>query len=336
MTPTLPASWTLTASAFNWTPDVIRAERDATDIAVGIVADGIARAIEVELGQLWRSFPGAMDADAAALRERLAAVGGRVSIVGASIDDWASPSTRRDDDERFAFLLPQLHAAHHLGAHGLRVPIGQPGPHLTRRLLPVLRDLDLVLYEEVQGQQPPSSPAHRDAYAAIADLDDPHVRLLVDASMFMPALPVTYVERLRDGGLPADLCDRLASQWRDPGTLDAVVQHLRSGAVPPAIHTLYMNLLVRFGRSDAADLREVFPFVGAVHLKFWDLDDDGGRISHPLRDLAAELARAGFTGTLTSEWGGHEWLDDDPADVTRRHLDLARTALTTTHDKEQA
>jgi hypothetical protein len=29
--------WTLAASAFNWTPEVIRAERPSTDIAVGIV-----------------------------------------------------------------------------------------------------------------------------------------------------------------------------------------------------------------------------------------------------------------------------------------------------------
>ena len=40
MTPELPAAWTLAASAFNWTPDVIRAEVAAPEIAVGIVADG--------------------------------------------------------------------------------------------------------------------------------------------------------------------------------------------------------------------------------------------------------------------------------------------------------
>ena len=88
-----------------------------------------------------------------------------------------------------------------------------------------------------------------------------------------------------------------------------------------------MNLLVRFGRSDAADLRGILPLVGAFHLKFWDLDDTDGRVSQPIRDLGAELAGTDFTGTLCSEWGGHEWLDDDPADMTRAHLALARAAL---------
>ena len=77
------------------------------------------------------------------------------------------------------------------------------------------------------------------------------------------------------------------------------------------------------------DLRGILPLVGAVHLKFWDLDDAGGRVSQPIRDIAAELAAVGFAGTLCSEWGGHEWLDADAAAMTRAHLELARTALST-------
>ena len=70
------------------------------------------------------------------------------------------------------------------------------------------------------------------------------------------------------------------------------------------------------------------PLVGAFHLKFWDLDDTDGRVSAPIRDLGALLAPSAFTGTLCSEWGGHEWLvEADAADMTRRHLALARRAL---------
>ena len=323
----LPPSWTLAASAFNWTPDVIRAERAAPDIAVGIVADGVAPVIELEPGQLWRSFPTTADAEVDALRAGLDAVGGSVSIVGASLDDWISPTRRRTEPERLEFLLPQLHAAHRVGAAGVRLPIGQAGEPLLRRLLPVLGELDLVLYEEIQGQQTPDSAAARGGIETIAGIDDPRVRLLVDISMLMPSLPQSYLDRLREGGVHETLLQRLATDWRDPATNGAVVDVLRSGGVPPQVHTMFMNLLVRFGRSDAADLRSVLPLVGAFHLKFWDLDDTDGRVSQPIRDLGAELAGTDFTGTLCSEWGGHEWIDADAADMTRRHLDLARTAL---------
>ncbi|WP_286277916.1 hypothetical protein [Naasia aerilata] len=88
-----------------------------------------------------------------------------------------------------------------------------------------------------------------------------------------------------------------------------------------------MNLLIRFGRSDAGVLREVVPLVGGFHLKFWDLDDADERVSGPLRDLGRLLAETGFRGTLTSEWGGHEWLNGDANAITRQHLDLAAAAL---------
>ncbi|MGW9112203.1 hypothetical protein [Microbacterium sp. NPDC055683] len=318
-----PSVWRLAASAFNWTPEVIRAGRDAADIAAGIVADGTASEIELELGQSLRSFPALAGDEAARLGRRIRDAGGRVSVVGASIDDWAAPSRRRSEDERLAFLLPQLRAAHALGAEGVRLPIGQAGEALLRRLLPMLHELDLVLYEEVQGHQTPAR--EEAAIDAVARIDDAHVRLLVDISMLMPALPVTYLERMT--ALPADLRARLRDAWRDPATHGAVLAALRAGDVPPDLHTMFMNLLVRFGRSEASELRPVLPLVGAFHLKFWDLDDDGGRVSRPIRDLGDLLRGTGFAGSLCSEWGGHEWLDDDPTAMTRAHLALAREAL---------
>ena len=320
-------AWTIGASAFNWTPDVIRARREATEIALDIVTDGISTVIELEPGQLWRSFPETSEDEASALRISLAAAGGTVSIVGASLDDWKSPTRRRTDDERLAFLVPQLRVARALGARGVRLPIGQAGPTLTRQVLPHLRDLDLVLFEEAQGGQTPGSAPFAPAYDAIAELDDPHVRLLIDISMLMPALPPTYLERLRAGGIPESLLRRLEDAWRDPATNDAVLDLLRSGGVPGHIHTLYMNLLVRFGRSEVADIRDVLPLTAGFHFKFWDLDDSDLRVSAPIRELAAALAGTDFAGVITSEWGGHEWLDDDPATMTRDHIALAHAAL---------
>jgi hypothetical protein len=322
----IPHGWTLCASSFNWTPEITAARRTAHEIVAGI-ADSVVKTIELEPGLLWRSFPTPQDDEVDELRHSLTARGGSVSIVGASLDDFTSPTNRRTQQERLDFLVPQLRAAHRVGASGVRLPIGQAGTELLTLVQPLLHELDLVLYEEIQGQQVPLNPAVAPALDAIAGLADDHVRVLVDISMLMPALPVTYLEELRRGGLSVELVDRLEKDWRDPATLDAVTALLRSGNVPPQIHTLFMNLLIRFGRSGAADLQGILPLVGAFHLKFWDLDDDGGRVSQPLRDVGSLLGTNGFTGTLTSEWGGHEWLQDDPSEMTRRHLALAEESL---------
>jgi hypothetical protein len=328
MTLELPPTWTLSASAFNWTPEVTRAERTTADLVVGIVTNGLTDTIEIEAGQTFRGFPRTTDAEADDLRSRLAAVGGRVSIVGASLDDATPQGNRLTEDEREAFLLPQLHAAKRLGATAVRLPFGQAGSELLRRILPTLHELDLVLFEEIQGQQTPDSPPVAAAIDVLSDLDDARLRVLVDISMFMPSLPPSYLEVLRRAGVPAELMTRLETEWRSPETHAAVIDLLRSGGVPPAVHTMYMNLLVRFGRSDASVIRGILPLTGAFHLKFWDLDDTDSRVSGPIRDLGRELVGTDFSGTLCSEWGGHEWLDDEDAtDMTRRHLDLARAAL---------
>ncbi|THG31638.1 restriction endonuclease subunit R [Naasia lichenicola] len=321
------AAWTLAASAFNWTPDVVRAERSAPAIAIAIVADGLTDTIEIEPGQTMRSFPTSSDDEVDAFRQGLEEAGGAVSIVGASLDDVDARGVRRSLEERESFLLPQLRAAQRMGALGVRLPIGQAGSELLQRVLPVLRDLDLVLFEEIQGQQTPDSPHTAPAVDAIATIDDPHLRLLVDISMLMPSLPPSYLEELGRAGIPADFIERLASDWRSPDTAGAVFGLLRSGAVPPAAMTLYMDMIVRFGRSDASVLRDILPMVGGFHLKFWDLDDTDGRVSQPIADLAVELRGSEFAGTLCSEWGGHEWLEDDPTEMTRRHLAIAREAL---------
>jgi sugar phosphate isomerase/epimerase len=323
----LPDGWTLSASAFNWTPEVIRGECTAEDIAVAVVADGVSRTLEIEAGQVWRTFPQPADVEVDRLRERLADVGGEVTIVGASLDDWVLPARRRTAAERLAFLEPQLRAASRLGARGVRVPFGQAGPELLRLVQPVLAELGVVLFEEIQGQQSPDSPAVAANLALLKELDDPRIRVLIDISMLMPSLPPSYLEELRRGGVDEALAFRLETEWPAPETHDAVLAALRSGRVPPAVRTLFMNLLVRFGRSEIADLEPLLPLTAAVHLKFWDLDDANGRVSRPISDIGAALRRTWFTGTLTSEWGGHEWLDADPRTTTRAHLDLARRAL---------
>jgi len=316
--------WTLAASSFNWTWDVIRAQRSALEIAAAIPDAVGVDVIELEAGQVFRSFPAPRDDEVDDLRVALQASGGRVSIVGGSIDDYRSPTDRRTERERFAFVEPQLRAAQRAGAYGVRLPVGQAGRPLLERLLPLLHELNLTLYEEIQGPQPLDHPA----VATIRDLADPHLRLLVDISMFMPALPPTYLDELRRGGISTSLLDRLADAWREAATRDAVLGHLRAGGVPAPVHTLYMNLLIRFGRAPVEDLHDVLDIVGGFHLKFWDLDDEDGRVSGPIRDLGRVLTTSGFRGTLTSEWGGHEWLpDSDPTTMTRNHLALARRAL---------
>ncbi|MGN7950344.1 restriction endonuclease subunit R [Microbacterium sp. 22215] len=315
------------ANAFNWTEQVIAADISATDVILR-AAQTVSSVLELEPGQLWPTFPSPTDTDLDAFRAELDAVGARVSIVGASIDEWSSTTTRRTTDQRMGFLLPQLRAAHRLGARGIRLPLGQAGAVLHELLLPHLHDLDLILFEEIQGAQRPDVPNVAAALDAIANAEDPRIRLLIDTSMTMPALPVTYLERLRRVGVPSDLVRHVDRNWLDPSVLEPVRELLRSGTLPAHVRPLCLNMLTRFGRSTVADLVSLLPIVGAFHVKFWDLEDESKRVSQPVIELGALVSGNSFSGWLCSEWGGFEWMDDaDADDVTRRHQQLVKMAV---------
>ncbi len=319
-------------SSFNWTPDIRAARRSPRDVVTGIVDAGVATVLEIEDGQCFRSFPSLEPDEVGAMREALDARGASVSVLGINLDEFVSVTRRREPADQLSFLEPQLRAARDLCAGGVRLPLAQAGPGLLNRLLPLLHELDLVLYQEIQGPQSPYAPPYADAIDDLVARDDPRLRLVLDTSMAMPAVPVTYLERLRACGVPGDLVDRIDLEWPSPATTAAMRESLAQGRIPPPATALAMTLLVRFGRSEIADLAGILPLVGAVHLKFWDLVDDGGRVTRPLRDLAVALAEVGFAGTLCSEWGGHDWLAGrvDATNVTRQHLALARAAFDST------
>jgi hypothetical protein len=319
--------WVLAASSFNWTRDIMRAELSPLEIVTDIARSGVTRVVEVELGQCFRSFPRLSSDEVARMRDSLDERGARVSIAGLSLDDHVSLERRRTDEERLAFLEPQLRAAHTLGAHGIRLPFGQPGAQLIAALLPRLEELDLVLYQEIQGTQGPGMRGFDETMSALER--DVRLRLLLDTSMVTPQLPVTYLDRLADSGVPEDLLGRVTSQWSHPETRTAVRECVGQGLVPPHALALFMTMVIRFGTWTVPQLDPLLPFVGAVHLKFWDLEDVDGRVTDPLRDLGAALEHHGFGGTLCSEWGGHDWYEgpQSATAMTQQHLELVRSTL---------
>ena len=113
-----------------------------------------------EPGQLWRSFPEPDDADVDAFGERLAAAGGSRQHRGREPRRLVSPhGTRRTDAERLAFLAAA--AARRAPRRARRACACRSDRRASRccdALLPILHELDLVLFEEIQGQQTPDSP----------------------------------------------------------------------------------------------------------------------------------------------------------------------------------
>ncbi|QGN57711.1 restriction endonuclease subunit R [Nostocoides sp. HKS02] len=293
------------------------------------MARQVCPVLEIEAGQCFRSFPSMHPDEVDQMRQAVEAEGARVSIVGLGLDDWVTPTQRRTERERAAFVSPQLRAAKQLGAVGVRLPFGQPDRSLLRELLPLLHELDLVLYQEIQGTQGPGTGGYEQAMEALEDFSDQRLSIVLDSSMVTPQLPISYLEAVSQAGLPAGLLERVTTEWGSPETTAAIRSCLAEGQVPPNAMALYMTMIFRFGTWTVADLEPLLAHVGAVQFKFWDLDDSDGRVTRPIADLGAALDRGGFAGTLCSEWGGHDWWKgpEGATEMTLNHLDLVASVL---------
>ncbi|HEY7274048.1 MAG TPA: hypothetical protein VH502_15050 [Actinoplanes sp.] len=321
--PTADPAWVITL--FSFTGVLLEARRRPDEILTGILEDGMARRIEIDAPQHFRSYPAFEDAELGRTRDLLEQYGARLSVLGCYHDASPAAGVFLGHNQSVDLLERQIRAARRLGAWGVRLGLGYvPEPVLTE-LVPILEAADMVWVEEVQGPCRPDSEQLLRRLELVESLATDHVRFLLDLSLCMPALPTSYVEALdRHGATPA-LIASLQDAWAaaDHRAAATLLRAELAAARSPQLASLYVTPLTRFGCTTVADWRWFLPNVAAVHLKYWDLDDRNGAVSTPIRDLRAALADIDFAGTFCSEWGGHEWMSDaDPAAMTRGHRHL--------------
>ena len=226
------------ASAFNWTPEMI-ARRPGCRRHRGRASSRTAspRRSKSEPGTAVALLPGARAKRMSTIfGDRLTAAGGRVSIVGASMDDWLAAGHPRA--RRRAVRVPPAPDRDRapLGARGRAAADRPGGPNrCSSALLPILHETGLDAVRRDPGSQTPGSPRARRARSTrSSSIDDPHVRLLRGHQMFMPSLSPRAISRVLRGGRCAGGAHRRAAgpvarpghRGRRRSTL------LRSGGVP--------------------------------------------------------------------------------------------------------
>ena len=218
--------------------------------------------IEAEPGQLWRSFPGRSDADVANFGDRLTAAGGRVSILGREhrrlVAAGHAPHGRR------AVRLPPAPDRDRAPARRSRACVCRSDRRADRcssALLPILHETGLDAVRRDPGfadarLAPGTAPRSTRSWASTTRTCACWWTSRCSCRRCRRAISSGCAA----GGVPAELIDVAATdQWRDPATVGAIVGLLRSGGVPASVHTLYMDMLVRFGRSDATVIADVLP-----------------------------------------------------------------------------
>ena len=315
---------------FSMTSQLLQGDQGPDELLRSVADTVVCSAIEVDAPQHFRGYPwqvadrkpGAGEwEDFRALADSL---GVRPTLLGI----YGDPALRRESllslDESVDYIDGQLAAAAAMGFEGTRIAFGL-APELLGPLADCAERHGVSLLQEVQGGLRPDSESFQQQVQAVDGIGSPALGFVFDLSACTPELPVTYLTALRREGVPLEAVDYLEADWPDstPDSLKAGLEHRLSGVdLARGARARLSMVFGRFGNTRVADWRELLPSVRGVHLKYWDLDDAGGRVSKPMAELGQELHVAGYRGALTSEWGGHEWLPDDPITMANGHRRL--------------
>ena len=316
--------WAVTL--FSFTTELV-AGTPPEEVLDTVVTEAGIRRVEIDGFQHFAGLPRVTDAEAAAFREQTDRLGISLTELGIYADTGLRSDRLLTQDETVSYLADQVDSAAKLGFPAVKIMFGVD-PAILEGLRPHLERTGIPIYQEVQGPIRIDSP-ELDRQREFAASRGPELfGFVFDLSACMPALPVTYLEALRRLSVPEEAVRILDEEWAADrtGSVRRRVGELTAAAgLPHSVQPMLAMPFLRFGSSSVKEFRDFLPEVSIVHLKFWDLDDADGRVSTPIADLRAELGALGFSGPVTTEWGGHEYLDPGrytALDMTRQHREL--------------
>jgi sugar phosphate isomerase/epimerase len=288
---------------------------------------GIGPGLELVGFQSIRGFP-TIDSDFSfRFRHELDRHGLEPSALAAYVDFARRPGRTMSADEAVEMLVQQIDAARELGFPVLRLHTGI-ATDVIERATPVAERAGVTLATEVQGAQ---SPEHPDVAAVLEchdRLESANLGLLLDFSVSMTALPSIFTEQLARLGLAPALIGLVAELWEQGAPMHAIVRELADA--PEEARNEAIAGLFRFGRQKPRSWLPLVPHVVHVHAKFWELDEAGDEPTMPYAELFGVLRDGGYSGFVSSEWGGGAWQEADDVDafeLVRRHHELCRRLI---------
>ena len=306
------------STLFSFTNEWLAATGPVEELLQRVAAQGLGPDLEVDGLTSFRGLPLPHDAEVESFRRACSALGLRPTVFGVYVDRARRQDRWLDVEESVAELDAQLAAAHRLGFTMVRAALGLD-LEVVERVLPTLESLGLVLTLEVQGTTTLAAPPLADLYSWLQSHDGAPVGLTFDTSVAMPDLPPSFRAHLRRLGMSAEVEQLLDRSW----TADRPA-HLRfaqfrvdaaAAGAPGAVLEQAVAAFVRMGRSPLESWTPLFPWVRHVHAKFWDGELSEEHVIRPHTRALAALRDAGYTGSVSSEWGGSEWCGLDEVDA---------------------
>lgn len=320
----------LGTTLFSFTNEYHSREYSFEQLIAKVAESGLGPGLEIIGFQSIRGFPMVTDSFAERFRELMAVHKLTPSCLAVNADAAIRRGKMMTTDEAVAYHIPQLEAAAKLGFPVVRLQFMAP-PEAIRRLVPLAERLGLKMGPEIHAPLTVNSPpvlAFRELYS---QLDSPCLGFIPDFGSSAITLPASYLENLRNQGIPEHLlelalevwhCDKDASWKREE--FSRRVAPLNADPTAVSALTVMFSIL---SPQDVNSWKEIMPQVIHIHGKFYDFDAEGNETSIPYDKLLPIFIEGGFNGFMSSEWEGHLYSRTSAFEMVKKHHALCRRII---------
>ncbi|HWI30583.1 MAG TPA: sugar phosphate isomerase [Microbacterium sp.] len=323
----------LGVTLYSFNHDWVAGRFDLDALLAAVAESGVGPGVEVVGFQSFRNFLALGADEIRSFRDSL----DRYELIPTCLGSTIDVAIRRDryltTEERVDYLLPQMRAAHALGFPTVRIQLGADTAVLEA-VVPEAERLGLRLGMEIHAPEGPNSGAVQRVRESYERIGSDCLGFIPDFSSTMNRVTPGLLRSFTAAGLTPDLAEILEEIWAEDGDPGERLGRFRAiaerhGASQHVIEAVTPAFTIN-GHVDPAEWADIIHQVFHIHAKFYEIDESGNESAIDYFANLAPFARAGYSGSISSEWEAHPWTPEaemDTFDLIRRQQQLIRRAF---------
>lgn len=287
-----------------------------------------AKGIEILPEQNMPTFPNITDQQIGEWRDMLARHGAHFTCYDMFLDTKRRKDRLMSDEEQVESIHRDLALCNRLGIKNMRILIFVR-PDILERCVPLAEKLDVHMGVEVHA------PWYLDhawilRTIEVADrLKTRHLGILPDMGIFMKHYPPVFRARFERQGARPEVTQFIVDQHEQKVMCEYTIYEVAVKMQGNKAEVAMAETLRHAPYANPRRIGDFAPYFRHIQAKFYEMNEDYTDPALAYDEVIPELVKAGWEGTLSSEYEGNRWIQDvhevdSREQVRRQHVMFER------------
>jgi len=287
-----------------------------------------APGIEILPEQNMPTFPNITDAQVGEWRDMLARHGAHFTCYDMFLDTKRRKDRVMTDEEQVESIHRDLILANRLGIRNMRILIFVR-PDILEKCVPMAEKLDVHMGVEVHA------PWHLEhawilRTIEVADrLGTRHLGILPDMGIFMKHYPPAFRARFERQGARPEVAQFIVDQHEQKVMCEYTIFEVAVKMQGNKAEVAMAETLRHAPYANPRRIGDYAPYFRHIQAKFYEMNEDCTDPALAYDEVIPALVKAGWEGTLSSEYEGNRWIQDvhevdSREQVRRQHIMFER------------